>query len=102
MLKVGAAVVYIGPEDVEQALYHGHPGRVVDTGQAPTHVDVSFVNGTSCSVSPELLVAVDEAIYLTRGRRLVSCLHPVLDSSVPRYNLAGDEWPEGRDPGPAN
>lgn len=96
-LRAGDAVEFLG-EDLVLRVYRGHPGRVVDVEAMPSEVSVSFVNGPSLACSPEEVRQLAEADYVSRGRRLVSLLHPLEDRAVSRFNAEGDEWPEGRIP----
>jgi hypothetical protein len=98
-VDVGDAVAYVGAEDGEHEVYRGHPGRVIDAGLMPHDLAVSFVNGPSICLGPEDLRELSEADYLARGRRLVRLLHPLEERPVPRFNAAGDEWPDGGEPG---
>ena len=92
-MNVRDAVEFVGNDDAE--VYRGHPGRVVDVGQMPHEVSVSFVNGPSCCYPPEQLRRLPEAKYLARGRRLVSLMHPLDERPVARFNAEGEEWPDG-------
>jgi hypothetical protein len=97
-LREGDRVEYVGAED-DEFLHRGHPGVLWSCNSLPPSNIVSFVNGPSLdfeNTSALRRLAFDE--YVRRGRRLVKCLHPLEDREVPRFNLAGHEWPEGEEP----
>ena len=89
-------MAYVGPDDGENEVWQGHPGRVVDVNF--TEVSVSWVNGPSWALLEENLRPLTEAEYLARGDRLVDCQHPLRDQAVPRINPSGHEWPDGHRP----
>jgi hypothetical protein len=57
-------------------LWHGHPGRVIDLGQYPNEVAISFVNGPSLCLSPDQVERLDDATYRERGERVLALRHP--------------------------
>ncbi len=99
-VRDGTRVEYVGDEDGEHHFFRGHPAVVIDTYSWPREVSVSFVNGPSVCLRGDAVAPVSDQEYLRRGRRLVDGLHPLVDREVPRFNAAGHEWPEGREPEP--
>lgn len=89
---------YVGDEDGEHHFFRGHPAVVIDTHSWPREVTVSFVNGPSMCLGGDAVAPIRNQEYLRRGRRLVDGLHPLVNRQVPRFNAAGHEWPEGREP----
>lgn len=93
------AVEYVGADDGDLHLFHGHPGRVFDTSRlAFGDLYVAFVNGPSLACRPDQLRPLSEDEYLRRGRRLVEQRHPLDDRPVAGLMAPGHEWPEGAEP----
>ncbi len=98
-MEFDQTVEYVGEDDDELHLFHGHPGRVFDVSRVEYgDIYVSFVNGPSTACRPHDLIPLTEAEYLRRGRRLVELRHPVDDRPVRGLCLAGQEWQEGTEP----
>lgn len=99
MLAEGDRVEYVGEDDDDPYLHHGHPGLLCHCNTVPPVHIVSFVNGPSLDFSNTLeLRALPFDEYVRRGRRLVAGLHPLEDRAVPRCMAEGHEWPEGGEP----
>lgn len=96
-IRPGSLVEFTGDELLDQYIYAGHPGLVVDDG-ARDEFSVMFVNGPSWCIDRGSVAAIDRATYLVRGDRLVALRHPTRDEEVPGFNAPGHEWPEGQRP----
>jgi len=98
-LTFDQVVEYIGKDEEQLHLFHGHPGRVFDVSRVDDgDISVSFVNGPSTACRPHELAPLPETEYLRRGRRLVELRHPLDDRRVRGLCLPGQEWPEGAQP----
>lgn len=84
-------VQYVGPQDGEDEVWQGHPGRVLD--DVGSFVVVAWVNGPSTEVAVDDIATLTEQEYVARGERVASLLHPLRDTPIPRVNVAGHEWP---------
>ena len=89
-------VEYVGAQDGEDDIWRGHPGRVLD-GEVPGGlVTVAWVNGPSTELPAEAVAPITHDEYQSRGRRVASLVHPLREVPIPRFNVAGEEWPDGR------
>lgn len=66
----GDLVEYVGRSDLNLLLYTGQVGRVIDDGQLPTEVAVSFLSGPSITSSLSSFTRITLEIYLRRVARL--------------------------------
>ena len=99
MVEFDQTVEYLGADDDDLHIFHGHPGRLFDISRVGLgEVYVAFVNGPSMACRPDALAFLPEDEYLQRGRRLVERLHPLNDRPVRGLMMSGHEWPEGGEP----
>jgi len=94
-VQQGDQVAYAGSDKPDLMLWHGHPGRIVDLGQYPTEVGISFVNGPSLYFPLDQVEGLHPGTYREGVQRVLGLRHPTDPGrSVPQFWATLEPWPE--------